>query len=48
VLRMIAGFNGSMLVVELAAMAWVAAFGGFVLLYGPLLTLPRPIWSSRV
>jgi uncharacterized protein involved in response to NO len=48
VLRIIAGFNGSMVVVELAATAWVAAFGGFVLLYGPLLTLARPIWSSRV
>jgi uncharacterized protein involved in response to NO len=46
-LRMIAGFNGSIVVMEVAGTAWVAAFGGFVLLYGPLLVFQRPIWSAR-
>jgi uncharacterized protein involved in response to NO len=36
-LRMFAGFDGSMVAMEAAGIAWAAAFGGFVLLYGPLL-----------
>lgn len=40
-LRMIAGLQGSMLLMEIAGIAWVVAFGGFVALYGPLLTQKR-------
>jgi len=47
VLRMAAGVAGSMLLMELASAAWVAAFGGFVLLYGPMLYRERPIWAGR-
>jgi uncharacterized protein involved in response to NO len=36
-LRMLAGFDGSMVAMGAAGIAWAAAFGGFVLLYGPLL-----------
>jgi len=32
---------------ELASAAWVAAFGGFVLLYGPTLFRQRPVWAGR-
>lgn len=46
-LRICAGFVGSMLVMEGAALAWVLAFGGFVVIYGPLLALQNPIWSGR-
>ena len=46
-LRMIAGFDGSIVVMEAAATAWVAAFGGFLLLYGPLLVRQRPVWAGR-
>ena len=46
-LRIIAAFSDSILPMELAAAAWVAAFGGFVLLYGPLLTRQQPIWAGR-
>ena len=46
-LRMIAGFDGSMMLLELASAAWVAAFGGFVLLYGPTLLRQRPVWAGR-
>jgi uncharacterized protein involved in response to NO len=37
-LRMIASLQGSMLLMEIAGLAWIVAFGGFVALYGPLLT----------
>jgi uncharacterized protein involved in response to NO len=47
VLRIAASLNGSMPVMEFAAVAWVAAFGGFVLLYGSLLGRAQPIWSGR-
>jgi uncharacterized protein involved in response to NO len=47
VVRIVAGFNGSLLLIEAAGAAWVAAFGGFILLYGPLLLRQRPIWADR-
>jgi uncharacterized protein involved in response to NO len=47
VLRIVASFNGSMPMMELAAVAWIAAFGGFVLLYGSLLARAAPTWSGR-
>ena len=46
-LRIIAGFDGSMTLMEFAAAAWVAAFGGFVLLYGPMLSQQPPVWAAR-
>ena len=45
-LRIIAGFDGAMILMELAAAAWIGAFGGFVLLYGPLLAQRQPVWSA--
>jgi uncharacterized protein involved in response to NO len=48
VLRMAAGFAGSTMLMEIASAAWIAAFGGFVLLYGPTLARRRPVWSGRV
>ena len=47
VLRIGASLDGSLPVMEFAALAWIAAFGGFVLLYGPLLARTQPIWSGR-
>ncbi len=47
VLRMIAGFEGAMMLMEIAGFAWIAAFGGFALLYGPLLAQRRPVWAGR-
>jgi uncharacterized protein involved in response to NO len=47
VLRIVAAFNGSMAVMELAALGWIAAFGGFVLLYGPTLTRAPSVWAGR-
>jgi uncharacterized protein involved in response to NO len=35
--RILASFIGSMLLLELAAAAWIAAFGGFVVIYGCIL-----------
>jgi len=46
-LRMLASFEGSMLLMEAAAVAWTAAFGGFVVLYGPLLVRQRAVWAAR-
>jgi uncharacterized protein involved in response to NO len=47
VLRMMAALAGSMPLIWLAALAWVAAFGGFVVLYGPALCRARPVWDAR-
>jgi uncharacterized protein involved in response to NO len=44
---MAGGFVGSMVLMELAGAAWVAAFGGFVPLYGPTLWRERPVWAGR-
>jgi uncharacterized protein involved in response to NO len=46
-LRIIAGLVGSMLLMECAGVAWVAAFGGFVLFYGPMLCQQPPVWAGR-
>jgi uncharacterized protein involved in response to NO len=32
---------------EFAGLAWIAAFGGFLLLYGPLLAAQKPSWEGR-
>ena len=47
VLRIAASLDSSMPLMEAAAVAWIAAFGGFVVLYGPLLTHTPPTWSAR-
>jgi uncharacterized protein involved in response to NO len=43
-------FDGALtdnaLLVDLAAVAWVAAFAGFVVAYGPLLVMRRPAWEE--
>jgi uncharacterized protein involved in response to NO len=46
-LRIGAAFEPSMLLLDLAGMAWICAFGGFVVLYGPLLIGCPPAWSAR-
>jgi uncharacterized protein involved in response to NO len=46
-LRVIAGLVGSMPLIWLAAGAWMSAFTGFVVLYGPTLCRNRPIWQTR-
>jgi len=46
-LRILAALAGSMPLMELAGAAWIAAFGGFVLLYAPLLAQRRPVWAGR-
>jgi hypothetical protein len=35
------------MLLDAAGAAWIAAFAGFVLLYGPLLALRKPVWSRR-
>jgi uncharacterized protein involved in response to NO len=46
-LRIVAAFEPSLLLYHAAALAWVAAFGGFVVVFGPLLLCRSPAWSSR-
>lgn len=46
-LRIVAALNGSMPLMEAAGAAWVAAFGGFAVLYGPLLAQAQPVWGKR-
>jgi uncharacterized protein involved in response to NO len=46
-LRIVAAFEPSLLLYHAAALAWIAAFGGFVVLYGPLLVCRSPGWSGR-
>jgi len=46
-LRILAALAGSIVLMELASAAWVIAFGGFVLLYAPLLAQYRPVWAGR-
>ena len=38
ILRMLAAIDGSMMLMGFASAAWIAAFGGFVLFYGPVLS----------
>lgn len=47
VLRIAAALDGSMTLTCLAGLAWVAAFGGFAILYGPLLWRHEPVWAAR-
>lgn len=45
--RIAAAITASMTLMDVAAIAWVAAFAGFVLLYGPLLVRKPPVWANR-
>ncbi|MGE0564253.1 MAG: NnrS family protein [Pseudolabrys sp.] len=44
-LRIAASLSGSMFLLDAAAAAWIAAFAGFVAIYGPLLMRRRPVWE---
>jgi uncharacterized protein involved in response to NO len=46
-LRVFAAFAPSVVLLHVAALAWVGAFGGFVVIYGPLLLCRPPQWASR-
>jgi uncharacterized protein involved in response to NO len=46
VLRIVAAFDGSFVMIEFAGVAWIAGFALFVLLYGPLLAMRRPGWKD--
>lgn len=45
-LRIAAAFDGSTVLIHLAAFAWIAAFGGFTLAYGPMLVGRLPAWKD--
>jgi uncharacterized protein involved in response to NO len=45
-LRVIGAMAGSLVLIEVAAIAWVAAFGGFLAFYGPALVGQRPGWQN--
>ena len=45
--RVGAAFGGSITLMEFASAAWIAAFGGFLLVYGPLLVAQRPNWETQ-
>jgi uncharacterized protein involved in response to NO len=45
--RIVASLNGSMAWLLFAAAAWVLAFGGFAVLFGPLLIGQPPAWSEH-
>jgi uncharacterized protein involved in response to NO len=47
ILRIVAAFEPSLVLLHLAAVAWVCAFGGFVVIYGPLLIGRQPAWSIQ-
>lgn len=46
VLRIVAAFLPSMLLLDLSALAWLGAFGGFAVVYGPLLIGRPPVWAA--
>ncbi len=45
--RIVAAFAGAVALLHLAALAWILAFGGFAIAYGPLLLRRRPSWSAK-
>ena len=45
--RIAAAFAPSSALLHTAAAAWVLAFGGFALVYGPLLVGRAPVWAGR-
>jgi uncharacterized protein involved in response to NO len=46
-MRIIAAFDGSLELLELAGLAWIAGFTVFVLVYGPLLATRKPAWAKE-
>ena len=44
--RIAAALGGWTELVHVAGLAWIAAFGGFVVIYGPLLVARPPAWSA--
>ncbi|HVY59688.1 MAG TPA: NnrS family protein [Xanthobacteraceae bacterium] len=44
--RIAAAFGASIALLHLAAFAWLAAFGGFAVVYGPLLLRRPPNWAQ--
>jgi uncharacterized protein involved in response to NO len=44
--RIAAALGGWTELVHVAGLAWIAAFGGFVVIYGPLLIARPPAWSA--
>ncbi len=47
VARIAAALAGGMALLHVAAFAWIAAFGGFVIVFGPLLAGRPPAWAAR-
>jgi uncharacterized protein involved in response to NO len=47
VVRIAGAFTGGVALLYLAAFAWIAAFGAFVVIYGPLLAGRPPLWAGR-
>jgi uncharacterized protein involved in response to NO len=45
--RILAAFEPSLLLFHVAAIAWVAAFAGFAMIYGPVLLGRPPVWMAR-
>jgi uncharacterized protein involved in response to NO len=45
--RIAAALGGWTELVHVAGIAWIAAFAGFVVIYGPLLIARPPAWSAR-
>jgi uncharacterized protein involved in response to NO len=45
--RIVAAFTASVMLMHVAAFAWVAAFGGFAVIYGRLLVTRPPAWSDK-
>jgi uncharacterized protein involved in response to NO len=45
--RIAAAFTGVMALLDVAGLAWIAAFGGFVASFGPLLAGRPPLWAGR-
>ena len=45
--RIAGAFTGAVGMLHLAGTFWVAAFGAFVVVYGPLLVRQPPVWAGR-
>ncbi len=45
--RIAAAFAGTIMLLHVAAVAWIAAFGGFVAVFGPRLALRPPNWAGQ-
>jgi uncharacterized protein involved in response to NO len=45
-LRIVAAFDGDIIILHLSAFAWIAAFAGFAIIYGPALVGQPPAWQN--